>query len=75
MELGKDTANTSIVYGLFDVSFMVRVTNKRPQSLIRNTWGQMCFGIQNFSGFRTAIRCTYRILRDTASRLWDSAVL
>jgi hypothetical protein len=35
----------------------------------------MCFGIQNFSDFRTVIRCIYRILRDIASSLWDSTVL
>jgi len=34
----------------------MRITNKGPQSLIRNIWGQ----IQNFSDFRTAISCMYR---------------
>jgi len=30
--------------------------NRGPQSLIRNSRGQMCFRIQNFSDFRKAIR-------------------
>ena len=54
---------------------MIRVNNKGPQFLIRKTWGQMCFGIPNFSDFRTAVRFMYQILRDIASRLWDSTVL
>ena len=43
--------------------------------LFETLWGQMCFGIQNFSEFRTAVRCMYRIIRDIASSLWDSTVV
>ena len=57
------------------ITFQLDSTNKGPQSLIRNTWDQMCFRIQNFSDFRTVIRCMYHILRDIASRLWDSTML
>jgi hypothetical protein len=36
-------------------------TNIGPQSLIRNSWGQMCFGIQNVSELREAILWMYRM--------------
>jgi len=35
--------------------------NAGPQSLIRNSWGLVCFGIPNF---RKEMRCIYRILRN-----------
>jgi hypothetical protein len=57
------------------ITFQLDSTNKGPQSLIRNTWDQMCFRIQNFSDFRTAIRCMYRILRDIASTVLPNTLL